>query len=134
MRNSSTPLSCARFIMLSLSGARQISGNRVTMSIFMKRQTSNVQPAFARLRHVRRRTSNESSCRCPQGQNSQMHSDICRQRRRQIHLFDDLERVDALLTNHGNHGSGSDVTWTGGIARIGFDGHDLSIVAGNYGT
>src|SRR5437660_11925235 len=50
MRRSTILLSCARFIMLSLSGARQISGNNVRMSIFIqkKRRTSNAE----------RRTSN----------------------------------------------------------------------------
>src|SRR5258708_26590522 len=35
MRRSTILSSCARFIMLSLSGERQISGKRVRMSIFM---------------------------------------------------------------------------------------------------
>src|SRR6266849_4438022 len=36
MRRSTIPLSCARFIMLSLSGAQQISGKSVRMSIFIR--------------------------------------------------------------------------------------------------
>src|SRR6202045_1812672 len=52
MRSSSAPLSWARFIMLSLSGARQTSGNRVRISIVIgKKKTSNAQ----------RRTSNLES-------------------------------------------------------------------------
>src|SRR5947207_3449249 len=35
MRRSTILFSCARFIMLSLSGARQIAGNKVRMSIFI---------------------------------------------------------------------------------------------------
>src|SRR5712692_6115632 len=35
MRRSTILFSCARFIMLSLNGARQISGKRVRMSIFI---------------------------------------------------------------------------------------------------
>src|SRR5207302_8169370 len=38
MRRSTILLSCARFIMLSLSGARQISGNNVRMSIFIQKK------------------------------------------------------------------------------------------------
>src|SRR5438132_4579251 len=34
MRRSTILFSCARFMMLSLCGARQISGNKVRMSIF----------------------------------------------------------------------------------------------------
>src|SRR3989442_6413692 len=45
MRRSTISFSCARFIMLSLSGARQISGKSVRMSIFIqkKRRTPNAQ-------------------------------------------------------------------------------------------
>src|SRR5437870_2420578 len=45
MRRSAILFSCARFIMLSLKGARQISGKRVRMSIFIqkKRRTPNAQ-------------------------------------------------------------------------------------------
>ena len=49
-------------------------------------------------------------------------------------LLDNLDRVDALLTNDEDHGSSSNVTWSGGVAGIGFDSHDLSIVAGHCGT
>src|SRR5438067_13905208 len=46
MRTTTILPSCARFIMLSLSGARQISRNNVRMSIFIqkKRRTSNAEP------------------------------------------------------------------------------------------
>src|SRR6266446_8114389 len=37
MWRSTISFSCARFIMLSLSGARQICGNKVRMSIFIKK-------------------------------------------------------------------------------------------------
>jgi len=43
MWSSTIPFSCARFMMLSLYGARQISGNSVTMSIFIEKETSNAQ-------------------------------------------------------------------------------------------
>src|ERR1700682_6481376 len=47
MRRSTILLSCARFIMLSLNGARQISGNKVRMSIFMGRDGSPEAPGLA---------------------------------------------------------------------------------------
>src|SRR5436309_15789722 len=45
MCSSTTRFSCARFMMLSLKGARQISGNNVTMSILIeeKHRTLNVK-------------------------------------------------------------------------------------------
>src|ERR671937_799985 len=53
MRRSTTPFSWARFIMLSLSGARQISGKSVRMSMLMSaKKTSD----------TRRRTSNTECC------------------------------------------------------------------------
>src|SRR5437016_2696306 len=55
MRRSTILLSCARFIMLSLSGARQISGNNVRMSIFIqkKRRTPNAErPTSNRYRNL----------------------------------------------------------------------------------
>src|SRR5439155_2446873 len=55
MRRSTILLSCARFIMLSPSGARQISGNNVRMSIFIqkKRRTSNAErPTSNRYRNL----------------------------------------------------------------------------------
>src|SRR5713101_5735096 len=55
MRRSTILLSCARFIMLSLSGARQISGNNVRMSIFIqkKRRTANAErPTSNRYRNL----------------------------------------------------------------------------------
>lgn len=45
MRNSSAPLLCARFIMLSFNGARQISGNSVRTSIRIKPTSNTDQPA-----------------------------------------------------------------------------------------
>src|SRR5213080_2635617 len=55
MRRSTILLSCARFIILSLNGARQISGNNVRMSIFIqkKRRTSNAErPTSNRYRNL----------------------------------------------------------------------------------
>src|SRR5213592_2589332 len=51
MCSSTTRFSCARFMMLSLKGARQISGNNVTMSILIERKhrTLNVQRPTQRL-------------------------------------------------------------------------------------
>src|ERR1043166_2786552 len=43
MCRSTIRFSCARFMMLSLKGARQISGNKVTMSILIGKKTSNVE-------------------------------------------------------------------------------------------
>src|SRR5438874_13338542 len=43
MWSSTIPFSCARFMMLSLNGAQQISGNSVTMSIVIEKETSNAQ-------------------------------------------------------------------------------------------
>src|SRR6266849_4180523 len=55
MRRSTILLPCPRFIMLSLSGARQISGNNVRMSIFIqkKRRTPNAErPTSNRYRNL----------------------------------------------------------------------------------
>src|SRR5437879_13646523 len=55
MRRSTILLSVARFIMLSLSCARQISGKNVRMSIFIqkKRRTSNAErPTSNRCRNL----------------------------------------------------------------------------------
>src|SRR5207249_9818709 len=55
MRRSTILLSCARFIILSLNGARQISGNNVRMSIFIqkKRRTPSAErPTSNRYRNL----------------------------------------------------------------------------------
>src|SRR5213595_1591462 len=53
MCRSTIRFSCARFMMLSLKGARQISGNKVTMSILIERKhrTLNVQRPTSNVQH-----------------------------------------------------------------------------------
>src|SRR5215471_1930717 len=56
MCKSTIRFSCARFMMLSLKGARQISGNNVTMSILTWKKTSNAECPTSNVQIVGRLT------------------------------------------------------------------------------
>src|SRR5438876_4584790 len=86
MRRSMIPFSCARFMMLSLNGVRQISGNNVRMSIFIRRR-SNVQHSAS---SVQRSTSNTEL----QGVSMKRHQDwrLTQRPYSRAGLFDNFER------------------------------------------